>query len=219
MFFPDRATKQSGFTLLELMVTMTLLAILFFMVRNGLVAGVRHAISLQDDTRVRSMAQVAMERLHRDCTGAFLHGATGLVGAKTTHDATALFLLRIPTLAHVSLTTKENGLFPVIAAYLVTKEADGLQALYRREEPMPASPVPSPDVGWQLLAHGLLEVNFSFIDSHEKTFDSWPPATAATDQSGFLFPAAIDYTLRFQTKDTEQGRVFSSESAIVEAMP
>lgn len=219
MLFPDRATKQSGFTLLELMVTMALLTIIFFMVRNGLVAGMRHAISLQDDTRVCAMARVAMERIHRDITGALPHGAAGLAGAGTPHDATTLFLLRIPTLAHVPLTTDENGPLPVIAAYLVTKEVDGLQSLYRREEPIPAASVPSPDVGWQLLAHGLLEVTFSFIDSQGKTFGTWPPATDATDHSGFPFPAGIGYTLRFQTKNPEQGRVFSSESAIVGTAP
>lgn len=214
-----RTTKQFGFTLLELMVTMTLLVLLVFMVRSGLVAGMRHAISVQDDARVRSMAQVAMERIHRDITGTFPHGATGLIGTTMTHDSALPFLLRLPTLAHVPLTTKESAPLPVIATYSVKKDDNGLVSLYRREEPMPSSPVPSPDVGWQLLAHGLLEVTFSFIDSRGKNFVSWPPATAGTGHKGFLFPAGIGYTLRFQTNHMEQGRVFSSESAIVVARP
>ena len=134
----------------------------------------------------------------------------------TKNEAAAgeVLLLKLPTLAHASLVPRDTASFPVIAEYRVVIEGDGSRSLFRRERSMHSLKSTPPLIDWQLLAHGLKEVNFTFTAADGTTLDTWPPPTVTTKEHEFPFPVRIGYTLIFQKPRDGRPRIFHSASAI-----
>ena len=196
---------QQGFTLLELLIAMALLAVVMTLLSLSLITSVRALAAIQQEEEVTMQAQAAMQRLTEDLSSIYTDASCPFSGTRNdfTVEDKAADRLAFASLAHLSFQPENEGTASGLIAYKVVPEKEGSQRLKLLRADHPAMPghlcgMELGDESFLLLAEGLRGVLFTFIDEEGRELVQWRPIPLKNGQvSSPRLPIAVRIRLDF----------------------
>ena len=207
-----RKAGQEGFTLLELLITMAILAVVMALLSLSLASSVRVSESIKEEEEVVMQAQVAMRRLKEDIASVYTDASCPFSGTRSDFslEETVADRLAFASLSHLSFQPENEGTAAGLIAYKIVPEKEGSQRLKLLRADHPAMPghlcgMELADDSFLLLAEGLRSVLFTFIDEEGKELVQWRPIPLKDGQvSSPRLPSAVRIRLDFWL-DMEKG--------------
>ncbi len=196
-------SNENGFTLLEILLALSILAVVGTMIGYGLHSTVQVVEATRDQREVYRFAQTAFSRISDDLSSVVAYPDIGFEGASPDEDAEAESILSLVSLAHLSFDGSETGASPARIQYRLSGDADsedGLKLLRDDTRILPGQSDKEDEIRGFVLAGGLRQVQLAFIDQESQEADSWDSLSLveddadATDQ---VFPQAVRITLQF----------------------
>nr|WP_321465008.1 prepilin-type N-terminal cleavage/methylation domain-containing protein [uncultured Desulfobulbus sp.] len=212
-----------GFTLLEVLLAMTVLGVVVAMLSLSLSGSMRIFEGAEQEEEMYSMAQVAMQRLSEDIATAFASNDHPFIGENVLEDGHRADKLQFCSLAHLVFNPEKQKPGLALIGYRLEKDpgegggfrllrADELlrpgQVTDQKEESAPAF----------VLADNLRSLQLTYFDSKGQEFDSW--SDDVEDRGGesekdtkpkATLPAAVHCILEFWTdQDQENTQIFST---------
>ena len=191
-----RACRQSGFTLIEILVAISILAIILTSV-YGIFSSVSVARGRLDaDSEDYHRARVIFDRLGRELRGSyFRQGNPGLAFSSTAQDNDTLQELELTTTAVSPLSLGGAGISWVYYRLVPDQEdAARRMVLLRSEQPAYLTANDQIDAGMMRLAAGIETLSVRFY-ANDQWQISWNGHT-----SGGL-PEMVELTLQLRTED------------------
>lgn len=192
---PPSASSEQGFTLMELLVAMTLLGILMAALFGGLRLGVRVW-----EASDRTLDQSSEAEIVRGFLRTRLEQALPLTGTTSNDQAETLFRGDRETLRFVSFMPASFGSEPFLLELLLRHRtaSDPVRDLVLSWRPLDAAPkADEAAAGERVLIEDVAEIAFGYFGKRQKRakawFDHW--------QDLETFPALIRIELRFPAAD------------------
>jgi len=210
-----------GFTLLEILVAMAILATILSTIYASFSDTFRNINYAESQAEIYQMARIALERIHEDleCTVIFEdenppgdqetgQAPKGFFGKNETIDEKNADILTFLSSKHLSLDENDeySGLTWVSFYVQENDEEKGL-VLYRSDTPE-SEEMPEPKTEGLILCDNLASVNFTYFDASQEAYDNWdssdekfkgkPPAMVSI-QLEFLNESDSEETLKFET--------------------
>lgn len=226
--------NEKGFTLIEVLVAVTLLAIIAFLVWQAMGSSIASKERFEKRDRAFRSASLALDRISRDLQMAVLFSNVEFLGVSEAGEqrTKSVFVgenngdqdkIAFNSVSHVRYLkdTKESDLAEV--GYFLEPEEEkeeggvsGLFALKKREQSPPDA---EPDQGGTVmtLLEGVKELNFRYYDRRKTEFgEEWD--TTKVDFVGKL-PRAVEITMVIQDPIDEEGALRFSTLALLEMSP
>ena len=193
----------SGFTLLELLIAMTLLALVMTMLATALGASLRvvDALGQQDETNLQ--AQTALRRLSEDLAAAYAEPALPFrasQGEAQRLDEEQADSLTFASTAHLVLDPQAQCRGPALISYRVEQEADARRLkLLRTDVPLllgQASDEEAVEDSFFLLADGLRALQFEALNEQGEAW-RYSAVAGAGGEMEVSLPAAVRIRLEF----------------------
>ena len=214
---PERVTfelggkRSGGFTLIEVMITVAITALLFSMIGGILLSVVNASEKVEKKLRTEKLGYGVLTTLRRDLTGVYAYalGGPAFKGEDHTevgHDAD---ILNFVTTARV--LRREDGTFPrytEVGYKLDANDNDSL-TLFRRAAELEGDPLTGPE-GYVEIATGIESFNVEYLDPEDQQWkDRW-------DQPDLPLPLAVKLSLALALDPREQA---AAEQSRVELPP
>jgi type II secretion system protein J len=179
-----------GFTLLEILIAMVILAIVMVTVYAAFTSNVEAIHRARQQTQIFQMARIALDRMTKDLESAYIapyqsneKRRLGMIGTNQEIKGKPADRLDFTTLSH--LTPHENALRTDLCEVGYRLEEDPEQGgfiLYRRDDGSLDDDLASGGVSHEL-ARGVVGFNILYQDAQGKEFDDWRAAegTPATE--------------------------------------
>jgi general secretion pathway protein J len=207
--------QERGFTLIELLIAIFIFAIVVSSVYGAYRSTFRTVHGSEALLSTSRNARVAMERMTDDLM-AIADGPGGaLRGEKLDlYGARGDSLAFVSTVHLVLNKTEALGGYALIAYSVEKDKEDGMLNLYRSDTVLlPGGNRDGKDVRKEILAQGLKEVRFTYLDKDGKATDEWQSDEGQKAEP--LLPALIYLQLTFgKSIDSEGGTVFKSAVAL-----
>jgi len=219
----SRLQRGAGFTLLEIMLAMLVLAMVVSMVSLSLSGSIKAIDATLDQGDVYYRAQVAMERISDDLASALLPADIEFIGTAGENDNGASARLSFASLGHVVLNTDTGQPGLGLIGYSVRPdEEDEQQLLLLRTDVLY---LPLGDGGETktqdsaveafLLSDRLRSVKFSFLDQNGEVLDNWNTRVDPNDEEAERWlPVAVSCRLEFWINQDEETSV-SFETTVI----
>ena len=215
--------SDRGFTLLEVLLAMTVLAVVVAMLTLSLSGSMRVFDGAEQDEEIYSMAQTALQRISEDLASAFASKDSLFVGESVMEDGHRADTVQFCSLAHVVFNPEKQKPGLGLISYRLEEEPGGggtfrlvrsdqlLLPVEEKEEDSELSPA-------FILADDLRSFQLTYFDRTGQEFDNWPqeveqqPAEEAQNPTAVpQLPAAVHCILEFWD-DREEGttQIFST---------
>lgn len=220
---------QKGFTLIEIMVAVVLLAIISVLVFQSMGSMVGSRERFETRQQGYRGANVFLDRMTRELATAVLYANIELLGVSSNGEQTAKSVfsgtnsgdqdkLTFDNLSHTRYLkdSKESDLAEVTYFLEPQEESDGLFVLKRRDKsPLDAEPGEKGKV--TILLDSVRELNFRYYDPVKGEYqDEWD--TTKLDYANRL-PRAVEITLVLQDPADEEGTLRFKTVALLEMSP
>lgn len=167
--------RNQGFTLLEILMAISIFAIVISLAYGSYRATFRIIDSTESQTEIYNKARIAMDRISSDLGSLYL-GTTGfLQGTPQNLGNKEADTMRFTSTAHLVLNRKEQPAGYAIIAYTVEEapEGKGLR-LFRLDKAFRPTETDEPDLNkGLLLSDGLQEVQFLYHSNKGELQDNW----------------------------------------------
>lgn len=203
---PHRPLTISGFTLMEILMAISIFAVVVSLAYGSYRATFRIIDNTESQTRIYNQARVAMERLSADL-GSLTTGSSAFLQAAPRASATAENgILQFSSAAHLVLTKEARPSGYAILTYLLREDTEtGTLQLFRRDKPfLPAEDdKPDTDTGL-LLCEGLEDIQLRYHTHDKEGLESWDSKEIAkSDSNAPRFPDSIEITLLFAAPEAD----------------
>jgi len=217
------ADGKAGFTLLEIMLAMLVLALVVSMVTLSLSGSIKAIDATRDQGDIYFRAQVALERIREDLTAAVLSPDVAFVSGSRENDNGETALLSFASMAHI-VFDPENGRSGMAAiGYTVRPDSqDAQQLLLLRSDVLylpreeQANNEKEKDLEAFLLTDRLRSVRFAFINRDGAAVERWNTAMVeeGEDQESQL-PAVVTCRLEFWLDMEEETSIVFETSVVL----
>lgn len=171
---------QHGFTLLELLLAMTVFGVVVAMLSLSLSGSMRVVEDTEREDAILLMAQTAMRRITEDLAAAFAAGDEPFEGKSALEDGHRADSLRLCSQAHLVFNPNRQHPGPALIEYRLEKdEEDGRKyRLLRSDEPLlpgleTAEETETATPPAFVLADNLRSLQFTYFDSQGQETDDW----------------------------------------------
>jgi general secretion pathway protein J len=209
-----REIQRSGFTLLEILVAMFILAIVLstiFGIFSETLKNINHAESQAD---IYQMARVALKIMNEDLEGSLISGTRSFSGQDEEIDGRDADFLSFFSTNHVSFEEPGKGSGNAgISFYVLEKEEEEEKGLVLyRSDILERKQAPEEKTGGAVLCEDLHSVNFMYYNSDGDEYDSWD----STDgQYKDKLPSMVTIRLEFLDKSNPEAPLrFETGSAL-----
>lgn len=219
----DGNAQGRGFTLVELLIAIFIFAIVVSSVYGAYRSTFKIVHGSESLLSTSRTARVAMERMTDDLIAVVSDSGGALRGEKHDISGSRGDSLAFVSSVHLVLSKKEawNG-YSSIAYSVELDKDDGLLNLYRSDSVLlPGGNTGEKDIRKEMLAKGLKEMRFAYLDKDGKTTDEWhsDEGQKMLDAQGQpadpLLPALIYLQLTFgKSIDSKGGTVFKTAVAL-----
>jgi len=210
------AGRSPGFTLLEILMAISIFAIVISLAYGSYRATFRIIDNTESQAEIYSKARVAMERISNDLASLY-PGPTGLLQGAPIHSGnTDTGLIHLTSMAHLVLNKTElpAGYATITYRTEQDRETDTLR-LFRCDKPFrPAeTQKPDPDKGL-LLVDGLQDIQIFYHSKDKDQQDTWDSKELRKgDTSARNFPDRIEINLLF-ANPTPDGKPLRFSTAV-----
>ena len=213
-------TARGGFTLLEVLLAITVLGVVVAMLSLSLSGTLRVVAGTEQQEAVHHQAQTALRRLTGDLASAVQSaeapfsggsGAGGEEGETETGE-----VLRFASLAHLVLNPEAQRPGAAVIAYRVEADEEDGRLLKLLRADTVVLPGVDPEAAREdetpfLLADNLRSVRLSYLDRDGQEFDGWDSEQEAEQEAPRPLPAAVRCTLEFWLDvDSERTQTFTT---------
>lgn len=215
--------RACGFTLLEVLLAMTVLGVVVAMLSLSLSGSMRVYEGTERDEEIYSMAQTAMQRITEDLASAFAVEESPFVGENALEDGHRTDSLSFCSLAHLVFNPEKQKPGMALIGYRLEKEegeGEGYRLLRSDQRLLPGQEAREEKENPPafVLADNLRSLQLTYFDSQGQEFDHWQGEEGAAnskqaeneEKKGKL-PAAVHCILEFWV-DPDQGitQIFST---------
>ena len=195
--------RTDGFTLLEILLALVLLALVVSMISVSLSGSMRVIDATEEQGNLYYRARIAMQRISSDLASARLTDDVEFVGSRKDVDGARGDSMRFASMAHVIFDPEHQSPGMGVISYEVEPDRKNSGELVLLRSDLLYRPgmelkedEPAPDRF--LLCDRLRSVRFTFIDSKGEEHESWDtrPGGDVADRERRL-PAAVSCTLEF----------------------
>jgi general secretion pathway protein J len=182
---PARHSCPRGFTLLELLIAITILGIVLttiYAAYSGVLTNIRE---LGDDSRIYQMARVTLDRMSRDLTSlqrskdAFvLQSEDGSIG-KRSFEAITFW-----SAAHLVFDEGEVPGSPAAISYFVREDKNGDFSLWRSDVVQAKPDLNKKAEEGIIICQKLQSLNFKFYNASGDEQESWDTESSSESQKG-----------------------------------
>jgi len=217
--FAEDIKGESGFTLLEVLLAMTLFSIVVSVIYGSYSATFRTANQLESRIGINNKARIVMERLVEDLESLYL-GYDGFIkGESEDGQGVRADTLQFTSTAHLVFNKNQQPASYATIGYRVEAADDGLLNLYRSDNPY--RPMDNDGVeaegGDYLLCDGLKSVQFTYVNQENDEVDDWDSEVDDDSDEGKTkrVPKMIQFTLIFvHQPESEDTQVFKTGVAL-----
>ena len=209
--------RNHGFTLLEVLLAMTVLGVVVAMLSLSLSASLKVTENAEREEAVYFQAQTAIRRITADLAAAFPVQENALIGEKQELNGLRADQLTLVTLAHLVLNPHKQQPGPAVVRYrLQTDAEDGRKLLLLRSDTpaLPGMEDAAEDTAEPafLLADNLRSMQLTFFDRQGQEFDNWrKDLVAGAEPTTAALPAAVHCILEFWIDpDRQTTEIFST---------
>jgi len=210
--------RQSGFTLLEIIIAITILGVIVSLIYPAYTGTYRNIDIAETQAEIYQMARVTLIRIIEDLESGYMpetsqndqdndENFTSLMGQNEEIDGRRADKLSFFSKSHINLDDpldKEKN--AKITYYPLLKE-NGSISLYRSDTPS--------NLGWPeeeteglVICEGLYSISFTYMDKNEDSHDIWDESVM---DSAKKFPSIVNITLEFIDKtNPEEPLTFST---------
>jgi general secretion pathway protein J len=213
------STKRNGFTLLEILLAIFILATVLSTVFASYTGTLRMVSETESQADVYLMARIAFERILEDLESFYLpeQSETSEIGEEEQPFEFTTTSLRFPSRAHVVFSEEDQPWRATEISYEVREGDDGEgMILYRRERPQGREEEASEEGGGGLpLCEKLWTedpVKFSYYDAEGEETENWDSSSEDAVPRGvsvalqFINPSDPETPLKFATSVALQAR-------------
>lgn len=207
-------SHSQGFTLLELLVALSIFAAVISMVYGAYRSTFRITSESEAKLRFSAMAQVALDRIREDLETLYTGTGGYMQGVREEGKTGRADQLAFTSTSHLALNDAElPGGYALLKYSLETDEESGLLRLYRSD--MPALPGVLPDgeesgKGY-VLCEELAGFELEYIDGRGTGDDAWQSHGDAFDWNDELvqgkYPSLVRITMQFAASADDGERV------------
>lgn len=170
--------RVGGFTLLEVLLAMTVLGVVVAMLSLSLSGSMRVFEGTERDEEIYSMAQTAMQRITEDLAAAFADEEIPFEGENALEDGYRRDSLRFCSLAHLVFNPEKQKPGMAVIGYRLEQEEgedEGFRLLRSDQRLLPGQEAreetESPPAF--VLADNLRSFQLTYFDSQGQEFDNW----------------------------------------------
>jgi len=178
-------SRSRGFTLLELLIAITILGIVLSTIYAAYSGTLTTIKELGDDSRVYQMARVTLDRMTRDLASLQRSGDAFVLQSENSGIGNREFgSIAFWAASHLVFEEGELPGSPAAIAYFVREDKNGGFSLWRSDV---ARAKPSPDKkadGGVIICQNLQALNFKFYDQGGEEHDSWDTESSSDSQKG-----------------------------------
>jgi general secretion pathway protein J len=174
-----------GFTLLEILIAISILAIVLTTIYAAYSGTLTIIKELDDDSRAYQMARITLDRINRDLSSLQRFGDAFVLQSEKSRIGNREFgSIFFWSAAHLAF--EEDGLSgpPASIAYFVREDKDGGFSLWRSDV---AGAKPSTDRKTDsglIICQNLQGINLKFYDEGGRDYESWDTASSTEPQKG-----------------------------------
>lgn len=216
-----RPLKESGFTLLEIMLAVLILGLVVAMVTTSLTGSINAIDATITQGELYYRAQVAMERISEDLSSAILTSDMQFIGEQGGKSSNEEVLLTFSSLAHLIIDPEndEPGMGRVSYAVQADRnQTDNLLLLRSDVLQRPtADNATSSETEAYILADQLRAVTFTYYDYLGGEHESWDTTVEVGDDEAEAkrrLPAAVTCHLEFWVNKEEE-RTISFQTTVL----
>lgn len=218
---------KSGFTLLEVLIAITLFALVISSVYGAYRATFMTVNSTESSVNVAVAARIVLERMSEDLQmlyigkGAYLKGRRGDIAGRRADTLSCL------SSAHLLFHREERPAGLAALSYTVQETSSGRFDLYRSDVPLVigSDSEAEPDSG-EPLGRGLEELRITYVDANGTEYDEWESGseselvTAENEKTGLRLPVLLRLQIRMADLSGETGStLFRTAVALPELVP
>lgn len=213
--------RNTGFTLLEVLLAMTVLGVVVAMLSLSLSASLRVVEATEREEAIYFLAQTALRRIADDLSGALLIKGAFFVGEHKEINGQRADTLTFFSQAHLVLNQEKQTPGAAIISYRLQPEEADMRNLRLLRSDIPV--LPGLEVNEEetaasafLLADSLRSIQFTYFDHQGQEVDGWQQeATAEEQEGGAALPAAVHCILEFWIDpDRQLSQTFSTRVLI-----
>lgn len=213
---------ERGFTLVELLIAIFIFAIVISSVYGTYRATFRIINGSEEQLAISRNGRVALERIIDDLKSVVAGPGGELRGERRDQAGFRSDNLAFISSSHLALSAKDTLAGSTAIEYTAERNsASGLFDLYRSDRVLlPGGKQEESEPRRDVLAQGLREVNFSYVDTDGKIIDEWQndggtDAAVGERQEIPSLPKLVYIKLVFaQATDSEDGTVFKTAIAL-----
>lgn len=174
-----------GFTLLEILIAISILAIVLTTIYAAYSGTLKVIKELDDDSRAYQMASITLDRMSRDLSSLQRFGDVFVLESEKSRIGNREFgSIFFWSAAHLVFEEDGRSGPPASIAYFVKEDKDGGFSLWRSDV---AGAKPSTDRksdSGLIICQNLQGINWKFYDAGGRDYDSWDTASSAEPQKG-----------------------------------
>lgn len=215
-----RVTNQSGFTLLEILIAMGILAAMAGMISEVLNGVVLAKNRTEENARLTHAINVGLSKIYDDFNMAFLTDATfqGKQGAFVTAFVGEEESVDFSTMSHVHYVKNARDSDQVSVGYSLRRNDEGMTNLMRRESDFLGEKIDEGGAAFVLIPN-LKTFSFSYYDSNEKSWKGDWDTDSVTSAGRLPYMVKIVMTVYGNVVDAEGGERREHDYEIVVPVP
>jgi general secretion pathway protein J len=212
--------KESGFTLLEIMLAISILGLVVAMVTTTLSASINAIDATIEQGKLSYQAQVAMERITEDLSSALLTNNREFIGEQGSSTDEHDVLLSFSSLAHLVFDSENDspGVGRITYAVQEDQNHDGQLLLLRSD--ILQRPIEDGEEENEVEAFRLTDrlrsISFTYYNHLGEALESWDTTVESSDEEAVAqrrLPAAVSCRLEFWV-DQEEGQTQIFETTV-----
>jgi len=212
--------QQAGFTLLEIMLAIFILALIVSMVSVALSGSIKAIDATLDQGNIYYRAQVALERIREDLSSVVLSPDIEFIGGAHENDNGETELLSFASLAHIVFDPEHGRPGMAIIGYSLVPDRNNVQQLLLLRSDV--GYLPGEDQRGDgketepfLLSDRLRSVRFTFVNKDGAAFERWNTSVDEEEEQQSRLPAAVSCRLEFWLNQEEEISIVFETSVIL----